>query len=50
MIMAWRDREGRLNFMFLGDGRLSTRKRDISGDGGKHHEKLRLREFRVLVN
>jgi len=29
--MAWRDREGWLNFVFLGDGR---------GDGTNHHEKL----------
>ena len=29
---------------------LSTRKREIRGDGGNHHEKLGLREFRVLVN
>jgi len=29
---------------------LSTRKREIRGDGGNHHEKLGLREFRVWVN
>jgi len=26
MIMAWRDREGRLNFVFLGDGRVEHKK------------------------
>jgi len=30
--------------------KLSTRKREIRGDGGNHHEKLGLREFRVRVN
>jgi len=34
--MAWRDREGRLNFVFLGDGR---------GDGTNHHEKLGLKRI-----
>jgi hypothetical protein len=29
---------------------LSTSKREIRGDGRNHHEKLRLREFRVQVN
>ena len=29
---------------------LSTRKREIRGDGGNHHEKLGHREFRVRVN
>jgi len=29
---------------------LSTRKREIRGDGGNHHEELGLREFRVQVN
>jgi len=29
---------------------LSTRKREIRGDEGNHHEKLGLREFRVQVN
>jgi len=29
---------------------LSTRKREIRRDGGNHHEKLGLREFRVRVN
>jgi len=29
---------------------LSTRKREIRGDGGNHHEKLGLREFPVRVN
>jgi len=29
---------------------LSTRKREIGGDGGNHHEKLGLREFRARVN
>ena len=29
---------------------LSTRKREIRGDEGNHHEKLGLREFRVRVN
>jgi len=29
---------------------LSTRKREIRGDGGNHHEKLALRELRVEVN
>jgi len=36
LIMAWRDREGGLNFMFLGDGR---------GDGTNHDEKLGLRRI-----
>jgi hypothetical protein len=26
MILAWGDREGRLNFMFLGDGRVEDKK------------------------
>jgi len=29
---------------------LSTRRREIRGDGGNHHEKLGLREFHVRVN
>jgi len=29
---------------------LRTRKREIRGDGGKHHEKLGHREFRVRIN
>jgi len=29
---------------------LSTRKREIRGDGGNHHEKLGLREYCVRVN
>jgi len=33
LIMGWRDRDGWLNFVFLGDGR---------GDGKNHHEKLGL--------
>jgi len=37
--MAWRDREGLLNFVFLGDGRDRERR---EGDGGNHHEKLGL--------
>jgi len=26
MIMAWREREGRLNFVFIGDGRVEHKK------------------------
>jgi len=49
--MAWRDREGCLNFVFLGDGRVGrTRNREKRGEGTFHHEKLVLREFRVRVN
>ena len=39
MIMAWRDREGCLNLMFLGDGRVDNEKeREIRGDRGNHRE------------
>jgi len=47
MIMAWRDREGWLSFMFLGDGRVEDEK---ERDGAIYHEKLGLRQFRVWVN
>jgi len=53
MSMAWRDREGWLNFVFLGDGRVEHKKEraeEIREDGGNHHEKLGLRECRVRVN
>jgi len=33
--MAWRDREGPLNFVFLGDGRVED---DKERDEGNHHE------------
>jgi len=36
LIMAWRDREGWLNFVFLGNGR---------GDGTNHHEKQGLKRI-----
>jgi len=36
LMMAWRDREGWVNFMFLGDGR---------GDGTNDHEKLGLKRI-----
>jgi len=36
LILAWRDRQGWLNFVFLGDGR---------GDGTNHHEKLGLKRI-----
>jgi hypothetical protein len=45
--MAWIDREGPLNFVFLGDCRVEDEK---ERDGAIHHEKLGLREFRVRDN
>jgi len=35
MIMAWRDREGWLNFMFLGDGRAWAQERERSEEMGE---------------
>jgi hypothetical protein len=37
--MAWRDREGWLNFVFLGDCRVEGEK---ERDGADHHETLGL--------
>jgi len=51
--MAWRDREGWLNLVFLGDVRVEQKKaraEAIRADGGNHHEELGLREFRVRFN
>jgi hypothetical protein len=45
--MAWRNREGPLNFVFLGDCRVED---EMERDGAIHHEKLGLREFRVREN
>jgi len=45
--MAWRDKEGWLNFVFLGDGIVED---ENERDGVIHHEKLGLREFGVRVN
>jgi hypothetical protein len=45
--MTWRDREGGLNFMFLGDGIVED---ENQRDGAIHLEKLGLREFHVQVN
>jgi len=35
MLMAWRDREGRLDFMFLGDGRVEHKKERYQRRWGK---------------
>jgi len=45
--MAWGDREGWLNLVFLGDGRVEDEK---ERDEAYHHETQRLGEFRVRVN
>jgi len=46
MIMAWRDREGCLNLVFLGDDRVDNEKeREMRGDGGIHREKQGLLEI-----
>ena len=42
MIIAWRVREGWLNFVFIGDGRVEHKK---ERDGGNHHEKLGLKRI-----
>jgi hypothetical protein len=47
MIMEWRDREGLLNFVFLGDGKVEH---ETERDVGNHPEQLGLREFHVGVN
>jgi len=45
MIMAGRDRERWLNFVFLGMVELRTRMREMRGDEGKNHEKLGLKRI-----
>jgi len=51
MIMAWRDREGWLNFTFLGDGRVEHKKERRSEEMGEIIMRTwDLREVRVRVN
>jgi len=51
MIMAWRDREGWLKFVLLGDGRVEAHKRERSEEmGGIIMRNWDLREFCVRVN
>jgi len=45
MIMAWSDTEGKLDFVFLGDGRVEHKKDRDRGNGGNHEEKLGLKEI-----
>ena len=47
LCMAWRDREGWLNFVFVDDCRVEDEK---ERDGVNHHEKPGLRELGVRVN
>jgi len=43
--MAWRDREGSLNFVFLGDGRLEDEKERDERRWGNDHDKLGLKRI-----
>jgi hypothetical protein len=47
LIMAWRAREGWVNFMFFGDCRIEAKK---ERDGATDYETRELRELRVRVN
>ena len=45
LIMAWRDREGWLNFVCLGDGRIEDKKERDERVRGNNHEKLELKRI-----
>jgi len=50
VIMAWRDTEGRLKFVFIGDGRVEDEKGRRCEEMGNDHEKVGLREYRMQLN